>query len=108
MAEDKHTVVTATVTTAGLSATEDRKLRQRRYLITQLVRVCCFVLAVSLPVPLWAKLMFIVGAFMLPWMGVIAANAGPTVQRNRPNAIVEREDEPLRIALEPGRVIDPE
>lgn len=107
MAQEKNTVITATVTTAGLSGTEDRKLRQRRYVITQLVRVCCFVLAVSLPVPLWAKLVLIVGAFTLPWMGVMAANAGPTVQRSRPNAIMdEPTEEPLRIALEPGRVID--
>ena len=102
MTVDKHTVVT----TARLSGTQDRQLRQRRYLMTQLARVSCFVLAVALPVPLWAKLIFIVGAFTLPWLGVVAANAGPTVQRDRSNAIVDRPDEPLRIALEPGRTID--
>jgi hypothetical protein len=102
VAAEKHTVVT----TAGLSGTEDRQLRQRRYLVTQVVRISCFVLAVSLPVPLWAKLVLIVGAFTLPWMGVVAANAGPTVARRRPTAIVDRQDEPLRIALEPGRTID--
>jgi hypothetical protein len=100
--EDKRTVVTS----AGLSGTEDRKLRQRRYAITQAIRVSCFVLAVALPVPLWAKLILIVGAFTLPWMGVVAANAGPTVQRGRKNAMIEHPEEPLRIAIEPGRTID--
>ena len=102
MAHNERTVVTS----AGLSGTDDRRLRQRRYAITQAVRVCCFVLAVSLPVPLWAKLVLIVGAFTLPWMGVMAANAGPTVQRQRPASLIDRDPEPLRIALEPGRTID--
>lgn len=105
MSQDKSTVVT----TAGLSGTQDRQLRQRRYAITQLCRVSCFLLAVTLPLPLWAQLVFIVGAFVLPWMGVMAANAGPTIQKDHGNAIVERLDaEPLRIAIEPGRTIDQE
>lgn len=99
---DKHTVIT----TAGLSGTEDRRLRQRRYLVTQLVRISCFVLAVALPVPLWAKLVLIVGAFALPWMGVVAANGGPIVHRSRATAIVERPAEPLRLSLDPHRTID--
>lgn len=102
MAVEKSTVVT----TAGMSGTDDRQLRQRRYLITQVVRISCFVLAVALPVPLWAKLVLIVGAFMLPLMGVVAANAGPTVQRRRGTAIVERDEAPLRIAIDPQRTID--
>ncbi len=102
MAQDKRTVVTS----AGLSGTADRKLRQRRYVITQAIRVSCFVLAVALPVPLWAKLVLIVGAFTLPWIGVVAANAGPTVQRGQKNAMIEHPAAPLRIAIEPGRTID--
>jgi hypothetical protein len=94
------------VTTAGRSGSEDRRLRQRRYAQTQAVRLLCFLLAVALPVPLWAKLLLIVGAFVLPWMGVVAANAGPVVDRRpRPTALVDRA-EPVRIALEPGRDID--
>ena len=105
MAAQHETVI---VTTAGLSHTDDRKLRQRRYAITQLVRVSCFVLAVTLPVPVGWKLAFVVGAFALPWFGVVAANAGPVVQRgNRKTAIVDQPvQEPLRIAIEPGRVVD--
>ena len=92
------------VTTAGRSGSEDRRLRQRRYARTQAVRLVCFLLAVSLPVPVWAKLALIAGALVLPWMGVVAANAGPSLdRRSRPESLVER---PVRIALEPGRDVD--
>jgi hypothetical protein len=98
---EQHPVL---VTTAGRSGTEDRRLRQRRYAATQLVRLLCFLLSVALPVPLWAKLVLVVGAFVLPWLGVVAANGGPVVERRpRPEALLER---PLRIALEPGRDVD--
>lgn len=106
MAAQHETVV---VTSAGLSGTDDRRLRQRRYLVTQAVRISCFVLAVALPVPLGVKLVFIVGAFTLPWMGVVAANAGPTVQRRRRTTAMMAgavTPEPVRGALEPGRTID--
>jgi hypothetical protein len=100
---DKHPVV---VTTASRSGTADREHRRLRYAQTQAARLLCFVLAVVLPVPLWAKLLLIVGAFTLPWMGVVAANAGPVRQRTeRPDAMLDRA-EPTRIALEPGRDID--
>jgi hypothetical protein len=92
------------VTTAGRSGSDDRRLRQRRYAMTQGARLVCFLLAVMLPVPLWARLLLIVGAFALPWIGVVNANGGPTREhRPRPDALLER---PVRIALEPGRDVD--
>lgn len=97
---------TVVVTTAGLSGSQDRRLRQRRYLLTQLARLACFLLAVALPVPLWAKLVLIVGAFTLPWLGVVAANAGPARQHHRGPTAVPAPEAPRRIALEPGRTID--
>lgn len=105
MAADRETVV---VTTAGMSGSDDRKLRQRRYLITQVVRISCFLLAVWLPVPLWAKLVLIVGAFTLPWMGVVAANAGPTLPRHRAMSTVDPPEATQPVALGPGRIIDQE
>jgi hypothetical protein len=105
MAAERETVVV--VTTAGMSGTDDRRLRQRRYLVTQAIRITCFVLAVALPVPLWAKLVLVVGAFTLPWMGVVAANAGPTVRRDRSTNVVDRV-ESGRIPIAPGRTIDQE
>jgi hypothetical protein len=108
MAAREETVV---VTSAGRSGTDDRKLRQRRYLVTQVVRISCFVLAVALPVPLGVKLVLIVAAFTLPWMGVVAANAGPVVQRTKgPSAMMAAAGRPERLqgAREPGRTIDQE
>lgn len=103
----------ATVTTAGLSHSDDLRLRQRRYLGSQAVRIVCVVLAVLLPVPVWAKLLLFAGAVALPWFGVVMANAGPVVTRPRKSAIVERlppglAEPTLRLALEPGRVVDAE
>jgi hypothetical protein len=95
------------ITTAGRSHTDDMRLRTRRYLITQAVRVACVLLAVLLPVePVW-KIGFIVGSVVLPWFGVVAANAGPAVDRTRATALVVDQVEPLPMtALPPGRVID--
>lgn len=106
--ERHHRPEVSVVTTAARSHSEDIALRQRRYLITQSVRMVCVVLAVALPVPVFWKAMFIVGAVALPWFGVVMANAGPTARRrSERNALVEREvDQPLRLAIEPGRVVD--
>jgi hypothetical protein len=95
------------VTSAGLSHTDDMRLRQRRYLMTQGVRVVCVLLAVLLPVaPHW-KIGFILLSVALPWFGVVAANAGPTVERSRPTGLVPAPlDAPVVLAIEPGRVID--
>lgn len=105
---------TVVVTTARLSHTDDIALRERRYVATQMVRVVCVVLAVALPVPVPVKLLLFVGAVVLPWCGVVMANAGPTISRRRRTAIVnDRLTEtlpphPLRLAIEPGRVVDAE
>jgi hypothetical protein len=93
------------VTSAGLSGTDERQQRMRRYFITQLVRAISFLLAVALPVPIWGKLLFVVGALVLPWMGVVAANAGPAKSKVGETAMVERV-EPVRLQLDPGTVID--
>lgn len=96
------------VTTAGRSHSDDINLRQRRYVMTQSVRILCVLLAAFLPVPVEWKGLLIVGAVLLPWFGVVMANAGPTVGRTRKSALVDRPApvEPMRIAVEPGRVID--
>lgn len=98
----------AVVTTAVRSHSEDIALRQRRYLMTQSLRMVCVVLAVALPVPVFWKAAFIFGAVALPWFGVVMANAGPTAKsKTERNALVEREvEQPVRLQIEPGRVID--
>ena len=102
------------VTTARLSHTDDIDLRERRYVKTQLVRVACVVLGVALPVPVAFRLLLFVGAVVLPWLGVVMANAGPVVTRQRSTAIVDGPlaetlpEPPQRLAIEPGRVVEGE
>lgn len=102
------------VTTAHLSHTDDIALREKRYVRTQAVRLLCVVLGVVLPVPVPLRLLLFVGAVVLPWFGVVMANAGPVVTRTRSTALVDGHlDETLpppapRIAIEPGRVVDAE
>ena len=100
-----------TVTTARRSHTDDIALRERRYVAMQMVRVACVLIGAFVPAPMPVKLLIFSGAVFLPWFGVVMANAGPTVERAKPTALVERESlaEPVqRIAIEPGRVIDAE
>ena len=108
MRHDRSAQPVTLVTTAGRSHSEDINLRQRRYVMTQSVRIVCVVLAAFLPVAVEWKGLLIVGAVLLPWFGVVMANAGPTVGRARKTALVDRpvEVQPLRLAIEPGRVID--
>ena len=109
MRHDRSSADVTIVTSAGRSHSEDIDLRQRRYVITQSLRILCVVLAAALPVPLAWKGVLLVGAVLLPWFGVVMANAGPTVARRRKTALVDRPvDVPVRIALERGRVIDHE
>jgi hypothetical protein len=101
------------VTTARLSHTDDIALRERRYALSQGLRLACVVLGVVLPVPVPVKLLLFVGAVFLPWFGVVMANAGPVVPKARRTAIADdlREtlpEPPLRLAIEPGRVVDVE
>ena len=100
------------VTTARRSHTDDITLRQRRYVLMQSLRIACVLLATLLPVALAWKGLLIVGAVALPWFGVVMANAGPTVQRTKRTAIVDRAvpdvEQPLRLAIDPARVVDGE
>ncbi len=104
------------VTTAHRSHTDDIALRERRYVATQLVRVLLIVLGVALPVPVPFRLLLFVGAVVLPWFGVVMANAGPVADKREKTAIVEggltetlpAPEQPLRLAIEPGRVVDAE
>ena len=62
------------ITTAQSSLTNDQSARQRRYFISMMVSTICFILTVVLPSPYrWVAL---VGALTLPYIAVIAANAG--------------------------------
>lgn len=108
MRHDRSATEVTVVTAARISHTDDITLRQRRYVLTQSVRIVCVVAAALLPVSLFWKGVLMLGAVALPWFGVVMANAGPTVSRRTRTSLVDRRVplEPVRIALEPGRVID--
>ncbi len=109
MRHDRSEAGVSVVTSAHRSHTEDIALRQRRYVITQSIRILCVILATALPIPLVYKSLFLFGAIALPWFGVVMANAGPAVERSRRTALrgaaVTQE---AYVAIEPGRVIDAE
>jgi Flp pilus assembly protein TadB len=70
----KAKVVSHSITTAQSGLSLDQSSRQRRYFISMMIRTVCFILAVLLPSPYrWIAL---IGAVTLPYIAVIAANAG--------------------------------
>ena len=76
----RHVEDSFLVTTAGKSPREELRQRTRRYLITMGVRVVCFILAIVLyELDLhWEAAFAIAASLVLPWIAVVAANAGPS------------------------------
>ncbi len=66
------------ITTAPEPLADDMARRQKRYLVQMGVRVLCFAAAVLTwgRIPLWASLVLIVAAVVLPYSAVLFANAG--------------------------------
>jgi hypothetical protein len=72
MKKKKPAAQSITDATVGLAS--DQSARQRRYFISMMIRTACFILTVVLPSPYrWIAL---AGALTLPYIAVIAANAG--------------------------------
>jgi len=70
----KKQEITQSITTAQSGLSLDQAARQRRYFISMMIRTACFILTVLLPSPYrWVAL---AGALTLPYIAVIAANAG--------------------------------
>jgi hypothetical protein len=62
------------ITSAPKRLSSDLAARQRRYLISMIIRTVCFLLTVALPSPYrWFAL---AGAMILPYVAVVVANAG--------------------------------
>lgn len=71
------------VTSAHRSVTAERDDRTRRYLVTMAVRVACLIASIAIPgLPVWARLAFIGGAVVLPWLAVVNANGGEVAERD--------------------------
>lgn len=62
------------ISDVGISLSKDQSTRQRKYFISMMIRTFCFILAVVLPSP-W-RWVALIGAVTLPYIAVIAANAG--------------------------------
>lgn len=67
-----------TVTEAHRPLSEDVHYRERRYLLSMGIRTVCVLIAVLLAghVPVWALLLPIIGAVVLPYISVVFANGG--------------------------------
>ena len=76
MTSDRGTVL---VTTAAQSPREERRSRERRYLLTMGLRVLCFIAAIVLFAAdlRWEGAIAAAGSLILPWVAVVAANAAP-------------------------------
>jgi hypothetical protein len=64
------------VTTAPISPRDERRGRERRYLITMGVRVVAFIVAIVFATG-WIRVIAVALALVLPWIAVVMANAGP-------------------------------
>ena len=87
------------ITTVTRSHNEDISRRQRRYLISMAIRTAAFVLAIVFRgTPLmWV---FIAASFILPYVAVVAANAGASADRGGPDSF---GPDPSRKEIEPPR-----
>ena len=93
------------VTTAGRSPREEQRERERRYLITMGIRVVCIILAIVLfGVGLrWIAAFAVAGSLILPWVAVVAANAGPRRAVERPSLFHRHQPKQLPPAPEQRR-----
>ncbi len=70
----KRNIADHSISDVGISLSKDQSARQRKYFISMMIRTFCFILAVVLPSP-W-RWVALIGAVTLPYIAVIAANAG--------------------------------
>ena len=70
----KKKIADHSISDVGISLSKDQSARQRKYFISMMIRTFCFILAVVLPSP-W-RWVALIGAVTLPYIAVIAANAG--------------------------------
>jgi hypothetical protein len=98
----RRTQPVASITSAPTSPGDDLAMRTRRYLWTMGIRTACFVAAIF--VPGWPRWVLIAGAVLLPYLGVVGANAG----RERIKAATLEPVTPTFVALPAGSSRDTE
>jgi Flp pilus assembly protein TadB len=77
----KRKKIDHSISDVGISLSKDQSARQRKYFISMMIRTFCFILAVVLPSP-W-RWIALIGAVTLPYIAVIAANAGRETIKSR-------------------------
>ena len=86
MRHDRSASQVTIVTSAGRSHSEDIGVRQRRYVLTQSVRILCVVLATALPVSVTWKIVLIFGAVALDADAALAALEAVVADVSEPEA----------------------
>jgi uncharacterized membrane protein len=88
------------ITSAAPSRIQEHADRRRNYTIVMSTRVLCFILAVAIPIT-WLRIVFTIGALVLPWVAVLAANqvhgkapTGPTLYVPKPRRALTDGEEP--------------
>ncbi|MFF3247118.1 DUF3099 domain-containing protein [Streptomyces sp. NPDC002870] len=98
------------ITRARTGLTRDLRGRQRRYVAAMLVRSACVVL-MAVTWNRWPALAVcaLIGAVLIPYVAVVAAQAGWRQQRGARPALGWAPEEPAtRVVLEPTLILPPE
>lgn len=109
----KSTRHTPSVTSLPEAPQDEGKRRVRHYAITMGIRTACFILmAVVQPIGWWT-FVFAAGAIFLPYIAVVAANAGadstptsvesPTLAIGSPGPAPSADDAPSIITIQESR-----
>ncbi|MFJ9777388.1 DUF3099 domain-containing protein [Kitasatospora sp. NPDC101157] len=86
------------ITGARSSLTEDVRGRQRRYVISMLIRTLCVLLAVALwDVQRWLAFAALAGGVLLPYFAVLVANAGRERAPSLPSTFDFPSETPLML-----------
>lgn len=88
------------ITSAPQSPLDEFNDRRRQYAIVMSIRIACFILAVVVTVT-WLRIVFIIGALVLPWVAVIAANQAKTRRAAGPALFVPAPRRALTDGEEP-------
>jgi hypothetical protein len=88
------------ITDAAQSRLEEFNDRRRQYAMVMSIRVICFILAIVVSIN-WLRGVLIVGALVLPWVAVIAANQVKSRVSQKPSLFVPRPRRALTRGEEP-------
>lgn len=98
------------ITRARTGLSQDLRGRQRRYVTAMLVRTAC-VVVMALTWNRWPVVAFcaLAGGVVIPYVAVVAAQAGWLQQRGvRPELARPVEEPATRVVLEPTLILPPE